>query len=124
MSISARSLLSLLLLAGFYLPLRAMDHDGQDSLAAARERLKLYPKKWERMIPKGTHLDSLRRSLEKEYHLLPALDLEDRSPLPVWFRIYLRKRHHNLPRSGPYQYPRTANRILQWMLDHPDSTAR
>ena len=26
----------------------------------------------------------------------------------------------DLATSGPYQYPRTANRMLQFLVDHPD----
>jgi hypothetical protein len=80
-----------------------------------------YPKEWEVEVPEGTALDSLRRELDTQISLLPPLDTEDQSPLPIWFRVYLRKQNPDLPTSGPYQYPRTANRLLQWMVAHPDS---
>jgi hypothetical protein len=80
-----------------------------------------YPPEWERKVPNGTRLDRLRRQLDEEFDLLPEADLEDQSPLPIWFRVYLRKQHPDLPVTGPAQYPRTANRILQWMLEHPDA---
>jgi hypothetical protein len=80
-----------------------------------------YPPEWERKVPAGTRLDRLRRQLDEEFDLLPEGDLEDQSPLPIWFRVYLRQQHPDLPVTGPAQYPRTANRILQWMLDHPDA---
>lgn len=80
-----------------------------------------YPKEWEVEVPQGTALDSLRRELDRQISILPALDTEDQTPLPVWFRVYLRKQNPDLPTSGPYQYPRTAPRLLQWMLAHPDS---
>jgi len=80
-----------------------------------------YPKEWEVEVPQGTALDSLRRELDRQMSLLPALDTEDQTPLPIWFRVYLRKQNPDLPTSGPYQYPRTAPRLLQWMLAHPDS---
>ena len=80
-----------------------------------------YPKAWEVEIPAGTRLDSLRREMDAQFPVLPPKDLEDRSPLPIWFRVYLRKRNPELPAHGPYQYPRTAGRLLQWMVAHPDS---
>jgi hypothetical protein len=88
---------------------------------SATERRAKYPKEWEREVPKGTKLDFLRRELDRQIAILPEQDLEDRSPLPVWFRVYLRKKYPDLPTSGPYQYPRTAQRILQRLLDNPDS---
>jgi hypothetical protein len=81
----------------------------------------VYPKEWEVVVPNGTKLDALRKSLEKERDLLPEKDLDDKSPLPIWFRVYLRKHNPDLRKSGPYQYPRTAGRLLQWMIQHPNS---
>ncbi len=80
-----------------------------------------YPKEWEVQVPEGTALDSLRRELDRQILILPSFDTEDQTPLPIWFRVYLRKQNPGLPTSGPYQYPRTAPRLLQWMLAHPDS---
>jgi hypothetical protein len=91
---------------------------GQDTSRAR------YPKVWEVSIPEGTKLDSLRREMDAQFAILPAKDLEDRSPLPIWFRVYLRKKNPGLPTQGPYQYPRTARRLLQWMVAHPDSVER
>jgi hypothetical protein len=79
-----------------------------------------YPQNWAVQIKPGSKLDEVARQLEQEYEVLPVDDLQDRSPLPIWFRVYLRKVFPDLPTSGPYQYPRTANRILQGLLDHPD----
>lgn len=90
-------------------------------VVAQDQRRAAYPKEWERPIPKGSKLALLSRDLEKEIGLLPAKDLEDRAPLPIWFRVYLRKEMPGLATSGPYQYPRTATRILQRLLDNPDS---
>jgi hypothetical protein len=84
-------------------------------------RLAQYPSEWDVEVPKGTKLEDLRMQGEQEVHTLPEKDLEDKSPLPAWFRVYFRKHHQNLPTSGPYQYPRTAARVLQWMLQHPNS---
>jgi hypothetical protein len=88
---------------------------GQDSIRSG------YPKSWEVSTPAGSVLDSLRRQLARQTALLPARDLEDRTPLPIWFRVYLRRKHPDLPTAGPYQYPRTATALLRWMLAHPDS---
>jgi hypothetical protein len=90
-------------------------------VVADNERRARYPKDWERAVPPGTRLDALRRQLKARLDLLPEGDLEDQSPLPIWFRVYLRQEFPDLARSGPYQYPRTANRVLQRLLDHPDS---
>jgi hypothetical protein len=87
--------------------------------AATRERRARYPKEWEVAVPEGSKLDALRKSLDKEITLLPDGDLEDRSPLPPWFRVYLRKYHPELKTSGAYQYPRNANRLLQYLVEHP-----
>ncbi len=94
---------------------------GPQEGAPRSHKQKQYPARWEVSIPAGTRLDSLRRSLEPEVEKLPDRDLEDTSPLPAWFRVYLRKKFPNLATDGPYQYPRTANRILQQMIAHPDS---
>lgn len=80
-----------------------------------------YPTEWEVAVPSGTPLDSLRRELDRQIEILPARDLEDETPLPIWFRVYLRKQYPELPTDGEYQYPRTAPRMLQWLLAHPDS---
>lgn len=90
-------------------------------VVAENERRSRYPKEWDRPVPPGTPLDALRRQLEGRVDLLPERDLEDQSPLPVWFRVYLRQQFPDLARSGPYQYPRTANRMLQRLLDNPGS---
>lgn len=80
-----------------------------------------YPAEWEVALPTGTRLDSLRRQLDQRLDALPLADLEDQTPIPIWFRVFLRIQHGDLPTSGPRQYPRTATRLLQWMIAHPDS---
>ena len=85
------------------------------------ERRAMYPSEWEVAVPPGTKLDKLRKRLDAQFRLLPERDLDDTTALPIWFRVYLRKQHPELSKSGPYQYPRTAKRILQWMLDHPNA---
>jgi len=83
--------------------------------------LSAYPKEWEVAVPQATKLDLLIKRLNAQAAALPPRDVEDRTPLPVWFRVYLRNRFPNLPKSGRYQYPRTAKRILQQLLDNPNS---
>lgn len=79
-----------------------------------------YPQEWERKIPEGTRLAAMKAEYDHRLDLIPAKDLEDKSAIPLWFRAYLRDKHPELPTSGPYQYPRWANRLLGWMLMHPD----
>jgi hypothetical protein len=47
-------------------------------------------------------------------------DAQDRAPLPRWFRAYMRDSLPELPKAGPYQYPRVAVEVLEWMVAHPD----
>jgi hypothetical protein len=77
--------------------------------------------RWEKPIPDGTRLCRLKVLLERQAALLPERDLDDRSALPKWFRVLMRKEHADLPTSGDYQYPRTANRVLQGLLNKPDA---
>jgi hypothetical protein len=84
---------------------------------------KSYPRAWDVKVPAGTKLDRLRQQLEREVSTLPEHDDEDGTPIPAWFRVYLRKRLKNMPTSGPYQYPRTARRILQQLLNNPNNVA-
>jgi len=85
------------------------------------KRRVMYPPEWEVKVPVGTKLDKLRKQLDAEFNLLPEKDLDDTTAIPIWFRIYLRKQFPGLPKSGPYQYPRTATRILNRLLDNPDA---
>jgi BNR/Asp-box repeat len=80
-----------------------------------------YPAKWDVRVPEGTALAQIRDSYEQRRSIrMMASDLEDQSPLPFWFRAYLRDQLQNLPTTGIYQYPRVADQILEWMLAHPD----
>jgi len=85
------------------------------------KRRAVYPAEWEVEVPAGTKLDKLRKRLDAEFSLLPEKDIEDTTPLPIWFRVYMRKQFPRLSNSGPYQYPRTAGRRLQRMLSNPDA---
>jgi hypothetical protein len=95
--------------------------DEVPQLIKENERRSAYPREWDVQIPSGTKLAELKQKLDQDFFELPADDLEDRTPIPIWFRIYLREANPGLAKSGPYQYPRTAVRILQKMLDNPDS---
>ena len=88
--------------------------DPKQAAAVARYR------QWEREIPAASMLGRLKPLLERKYTILPPADLDDRSALPLWFRVYQRMRHPDLPTSGPNQYARTANRVLQSLIDEPD----
>jgi hypothetical protein len=81
-----------------------------------------YAPEWEVAVPEGTKLDAVRRSCDERFDLLPSRDLEDQSPLPIWFRVYLRQQFPKLSKFGTYQYPRTSNRSLQQLLDNPNSS--
>lgn len=87
----------------------------------SRKMLTQYPKQWDVAVLPGTKLDSLRKEMEREVHILPARDLEDRTPVPAWFRVYLRKTNPSLPTSGPYQYPRTSVTLLEYLAKHPQN---
>lgn len=60
------------------------------------------------VLKAGSPVDELRKQLEKEVSQLPSQDSEDRSQVPGWFRVYLRRLQPGLPTSGPSQYPRWA----------------
>jgi hypothetical protein len=92
----------------------AARQDGKQTAFQARYR------QWEREVPADSTLGRLKPLLERKYTLLPAGDLDDRSPLPLWFRVYMRLAQPDLRTSGPDQYGRAANRVLQALLDEPD----
>lgn len=79
-----------------------------------------YPAAWEVEVPTGTQVAALKARFEPDAARLPAGDLEDHSPVPPWFRAYLRASFPGLPAAGPYQYPHYARDILHWMLQNPD----
>lgn len=79
-----------------------------------------YPKEWEVAIPEGTKLARVRDALNRELWRLPPRDAEDRTPIPGWFRVFLRKRNKNLPTSGTYQYLHDARKVLEYYVAHPD----
>jgi hypothetical protein len=118
------SILAVLILIGsvfcFFLP-------SVSTLAGIEQNwplLQSYPLEWSVEIPPGTALEALVRQEYKSKSILPPHDLEDQQPLAPWFRNYLRKQLPDLPTSGPYQYPRVAVQMLEWMIRHPDLEAR
>ena len=74
-------------------------------LSAARElEMRAQYEPWEVRVPPGSALDRLIKSVySRRVQRIPALDLEDQQPLPLWFRAYLRE-GHPLPADGRYQY--------------------
>ena len=109
--------MAVLLMAGG-VPLQAQDTLSRTQVLALRAR---YPQaeQWEIKVRSGTRLDSLRRVYNSRLHRIAVpTDIEDRSPYPLWYRAYLRERFPALPTSGPYQYPRVAAQLLEWMAAH------
>jgi hypothetical protein len=78
-----------------------------------------YPQVWEITVPAGTALARLKSRYEPRLQRIPTRDLEDQAPYPPWFRAFLRDQFRGLPTAGPYQYPRVAAQILEWMVAHP-----
>jgi hypothetical protein len=98
---------------------------GQDvTEAQAREIRTRYPGSWEVQVPEGTVLAAIKQTYSRRLARMTARDLEDTSPYPLWFRAYLRDQLGGLPTAGPYQYPRVAAQILEWMLANPDLRVR
>jgi hypothetical protein len=89
-------------------------------LTADQEKRNQYPAAWEVPVKEGTILARVATELDREVSILPPHDGDDKSPLPVWFRVYLRKLYPDLPQDGPYQYPRTADRILHQLIENPN----
>ena len=111
-----------LLLMAAAAPLQAQDTLSAAEMSALRAR---YPQadQWEIKVRSGTRLDSLRRQWTNRLRRVAAArDVEDRSPYPLWYRGWLRERLPGLPTSGPYQYPRVAAQLLEWMTAHQDFT--
>lgn len=78
---------------------------------------------WDVQVRPGTRLAALKGRFTAQVSALPPGDAEDRSRVPGWFRAYLRASFPGLPTAGPYQYPHTARRMLDWMAAHPNFTA-
>jgi hypothetical protein len=80
---------------------------------------------WEVKVPEGSTLARIRDTYTAKGKVwaaavLTGADVEDTSPLPLWFRLYLRDHLQQLPTEGSYQYARVADQILDWMVNHPD----
>jgi hypothetical protein len=107
--------------------LRAQEPQAAERLSPEREASlrSAYPRQWDiTTIPAGSALALLKSRYERRLPLLAAArDLEDRSPLPPWFRAYVRHNFPGLPSEGAYQYPRVTAQMLEWMLAHPNLTA-
>ncbi|MFL6438143.1 MAG: sialidase family protein [Terriglobales bacterium] len=84
-----------------------------------------FPERWDRPVPAGSALAEIKDTYQKRRAVrMIATDLADVSPLPFWFRAYLRDQLPGLPTTGSYQYPRVAEQVFEWMLTHPDLKAR
>jgi hypothetical protein len=79
-----------------------------------------YPPAWDVRVAGKSLLAEIKTRYQQRTPTLPPADLEDRAPLPAWFRAYLRDIFPGLPTSGPYQYPWAGVQILEWMVAHPD----
>jgi hypothetical protein len=94
---------------------------------------------WNVPVRPGTKLDMVKRlyeeriitDLQRGWRLdagdvarfsakIPSTDLQDRTPLPQWYRAYLRDNFPTLPQAGRYQYPRSAVSMFEWALAHPN----
>ena len=109
------------ILAGFFicgsLVLFAQERKAGPPLAP---REAVNPELWEVKMPEGSKLASLRDQF-RQRGVARAAELEDRSPLPIWFRNYIRHFHpETLPTQGRYQYPRVSVQLLEWLVAHPD----
>jgi hypothetical protein len=92
-------------------------------VAQSQNSRQQYPSSWDYVPPAGTAFAEIRTSYTQRRSIkLPDNDLQDRSPLPAWFRGYLRDYLEALPRAGSYQYPRVGVQIYQWMKSHPNLT--
>jgi len=92
------------------------------SLAQTQESsAQTYPKEWDVPVRSGTALAEIKAAYTGRRAAATHVDdLQDRSPLPSWFRDYLRANLNGLPEGGRYQYPRVSVEILEWMLSHQD----
>ncbi len=72
---------------------------------------------WDVKVPKGSELDRIRQKMQPRADLLPESDLEDQTALPSWFRAYLREKYPDLPKSGKYQYPDSAQVMFSTLLN-------
>lgn len=112
---------NLRILAGFFicasLTIFAQER-GAVTPQAAREPVN--PELWEVKVPEGSKLASIRQQYSQR-GVARAAEFEDRSPLPLWFRNYIRHFHpETIPTQGRYQYPRVSVQLLEWLVAHPD----
>lgn len=76
-------------------------------------------------VPRGSGLEQLIRE-NQDFHLLHPREATDRVGLPLWLRVYWRKRHPRSvyraddPTGG---YPRALRNLHSWMLANPELAA-
>ena len=76
-------------------------------------------------VPPGSALERLIRE-NQDFHLLRPEEATDRIGLPLWLRVYWRKRHPraSYPADDPTGgYPRALKNLHAWMLANPDLPA-
>jgi hypothetical protein len=76
-------------------------------------------------VPRGSALERLIHE-NQDFHLLRPEEAADRVGLPLWLRVYWRKRHPTAkyPADDPTGgYPRALKNLHAWMLANPDLPA-
>jgi len=116
-----RIVYAMLLLVPLNIELQNNKSSQSNMQVQSQKVLAQYPKKWDVTVLSGSKLDIVKKKMEREAYSLPPADLQDLTPLPAWFRVYLRKMNPNLPTSGSYQYPRTSIRLLQYLVSNPEN---
>jgi hypothetical protein len=74
----------------------------------------------EHRVPAGSALERLVRE-NQELEMLHPTEVEDDFPFPPWFRVYVRKGHPEADFPPKAAYPLLFERVLEWMVSHPDA---
>ena len=53
--------------------------------------------------------------------MLAAEEANDPLPFPPWLRVYVRKGHPEINFGPNVAYPLILERVLEWMIAHPDN---
>jgi len=73
-------------------------------------------------VASGSALEQLIRD-NQDFDLLDPGEADDDVGIPLWLRVYWRKRHpdDNYSKVDPYgAYPEVLHHVYEWMLSHPD----
>jgi hypothetical protein len=68
----------------------------------------------------GSALETLIQNHQDVEMLHPEEASDDTVGLPLWLRVYWRKRHPQEPPAGPLDYPDVLNKVYSWMLLNQD----